>query len=70
MALTGPDSLTASERRIADLAASRLSNQEIAQQLFVTRKTVETHLHHVYLKLEINSRVALTRLAADRREAH
>jgi DNA-binding CsgD family transcriptional regulator len=54
--LTGLESLTASERRVAELAASGLSNPEIAQRLFVTRKTVETHLGHVYLKLDISSR--------------
>ena len=54
--LTGLDSLTASERRIAQLAAAELSNKEIAQQLFVTVKTVEVHLSHVYRKLDIGSR--------------
>jgi DNA-binding CsgD family transcriptional regulator len=57
--LSGLDSLTASERRIAELAASGLSNPEIAQQLFIGRKTVETHLGHVYLKLGIGSRQQL-----------
>jgi class 3 adenylate cyclase/DNA-binding CsgD family transcriptional regulator len=54
--LTGPDSLTASERRVAQLAAEGLSNKEIAQALFVTVKTVEVHLSNVYRKLEIGSR--------------
>lgn len=54
--LSGVESLTASERRIAELAASGLSNREIAQQLFVTRKTVETHLGHVYSKLGVSGR--------------
>jgi DNA-binding CsgD family transcriptional regulator len=54
--LTGLDSLTASERRVAQLAAEDLSNKEIAQALFVTVKTVEVHLSHVYRKLEIGSR--------------
>jgi len=54
--LTGLDSLTASERRIAQLAAEELSNREIAQALFVTVKTVEVHLSNVYRKLEIGSR--------------
>ncbi len=63
---SGVASLTASERRVAELAASGLSNPEIAQRLFVTRKTVETHLGHVYLKLDVNSRGALAaRLAAE-----
>jgi DNA-binding CsgD family transcriptional regulator len=58
-ALSGIDSLTPSERRIAELAADGLSNREIAQALFVTEKTVETHLGHVYPKLEISSRAEL-----------
>jgi DNA-binding CsgD family transcriptional regulator len=57
--LTGVGALTASERRIAELAAAGLSNPEIAQQLFITRKTVETHLSHTYLKLDINSRAQI-----------
>ncbi len=54
--LSGVESLTASERRVADLAATGLSNPEIARRLFVTRKTVEAHLGHVYQKLQISSR--------------
>lgn len=57
--LTGVDSLTASERRIAVMASEGMSNPAIAQALFVTRKTVETHLGHVYSKLGIGSRGAL-----------
>jgi DNA-binding CsgD family transcriptional regulator len=57
--LSGPDSLTASELRVAKLAAEGRSNPEIAQALFVTRRTVEMHLTHVYQKLEIESRNAL-----------
>jgi DNA-binding CsgD family transcriptional regulator len=53
--------LTASERRVAELAAEGRSNPEIAQTLFVTRKTVETHLGHVYRKLHISGRAELTR---------
>jgi DNA-binding CsgD family transcriptional regulator len=54
--LTGLESLTASERRVAKLAAEELSNKEIAQALFVTVKTVEVHLSNVYRKLDIGSR--------------
>jgi DNA-binding CsgD family transcriptional regulator len=54
--LSGVDALTASERRIADLAAEGLTNREIAQALFVTGKTVETHMGHVFQKLGIRSR--------------
>jgi DNA-binding CsgD family transcriptional regulator/tetratricopeptide (TPR) repeat protein len=57
--LRGPDSLTASELRVARMAAEGRSNPEIAQALFVTRRTVEVHLTHVYRKLEISSRGAL-----------
>ena len=58
--LSGLDSLTASERRVAQLAAEELSNKEIAQSLFVTVKTVEVHLSHVYRKLDIGSRRQLS----------
>ena len=53
---SGVDQLTASEQRVAELAAQGLSNPEIAQTLFVTRKTIETHLGHVYAKLGISGR--------------
>jgi DNA-binding CsgD family transcriptional regulator len=54
--LSGLDALTASERRVAQMAAEDLSNKEIAQALFVTVKTVEQHLGRVYRKLELSSR--------------
>jgi len=56
---TGLDALTASERRVAQLAAGGMSNKDIAQALFVTIKTVETHLSHAYRKLGVGSRVQL-----------
>jgi len=58
-ALTGPDSLTSAERQVADLAVSGLTNRQIAQQLFVTQATVETHLRHTFQKLGISSRTGL-----------
>ena len=61
---TGVDSLTPSERRIAERAAAGASNPEIAQALFVTTKTVEMHLSRVYRKLDIGSRGQLARPAA------
>ena len=57
--LGGVHALTASERRIAAMAAQGCSNPEIAQALFVTTKTVETHLSNAYRKLAIHSRAQL-----------
>jgi DNA-binding CsgD family transcriptional regulator len=57
--LSGPASLTPSERRIADLAAGGMTNREIAQALFVTPKTVEYHLRNAYMKLGIERRAEL-----------
>ena len=57
--LSGPASLTPSERRIAELAAAGQSNREIAHGLFVTPKTVEYHLRNSYRKLEIQGRSEL-----------
>jgi DNA-binding NarL/FixJ family response regulator len=55
----GVDSLTPSERRIAGLAADGLTNRQIAQTLFLSIKTVESHLRGAYRKLDINSRAEL-----------
>lgn len=55
----GLDALTPSERRVADMAASGLSNAQIAQALFVTVKTVEMHLTGAYRKLDLDSRSQL-----------
>jgi DNA-binding NarL/FixJ family response regulator len=57
--LSGVESLTPSERRIAAGAAEGKSNREIAQALFVSVKTVETHLSAVYRKLDIAGRAEL-----------
>ena len=57
--LTGIESLTPSERRVAQLAIAGQGNPQIAQALFVTRKTVETHLQQAYRKLGISSRAEL-----------
>jgi DNA-binding CsgD family transcriptional regulator len=57
--LSGVDSLTPSEVRVARMAVEGMTNREIAQGLFVTAKTVETHLRHVYQKLGISRRTEL-----------
>lgn len=55
-ALTGPDALTPSERRVTERAAAGQTNRAIAESLFVTPKTVERHLAHAYRKLGVSSR--------------
>jgi DNA-binding CsgD family transcriptional regulator len=58
-ALRGRDALTAGELRVARMAGEGLSNAQIAQALFVTLRTVEQHLTHIYTKLNIASRAQL-----------
>jgi DNA-binding CsgD family transcriptional regulator len=70
-ALSGVDSLTPSELRVAKLATSGLTNPRIAQELFVTLRTVEMHLSNAYGKLGIRSRRELADAlghASERRE--
>ena len=59
LAFSGVDALTASERRVAELAARGLRNREIAEALFVSLKTVEVHLGRAYTKLGIKGRSQL-----------
>jgi len=61
--LAGPDALTPSEWRVAELAAAGLQNREIAQALFITTKTVGTHLAHIYQKLDLSGQQARELLA-------
>jgi DNA-binding NarL/FixJ family response regulator len=62
-ATTRPDiptvALTAQERQIAELAATGLTNKQIAQRLFLSHRTVGAHLHRIFPKLGITSRAAL-----------
>jgi DNA-binding CsgD family transcriptional regulator len=53
------------EHRVAALAADGHSNREIAQRLYITQRTVETHLTHAFQKLDIASRAELARGFAD-----
>lgn len=55
----GAGLLTAREREIADLVATGLSNQEIAERLVLSRRTVESHLSRIFAKLEVRSRTAM-----------
>jgi DNA-binding CsgD family transcriptional regulator len=57
--LTGPNALTAAERRVCRQVAEGQTNREVAQTLFVTEKTVERHLSSAYQKLGIRSRFQL-----------
>jgi DNA-binding CsgD family transcriptional regulator len=53
--------LTAGERRVAELAASGMTNREVAAALFVSPKTVEVHLTRIYRKLDVRTRAELVR---------
>lgn len=57
--ITGRDALTASETRVAQLALEGLTNRQIAESLFITRRTVESHLERIFRKLGIHSRSEL-----------
>jgi len=57
-------SLTETELAAAELVAAGSTNREIAQHLFMSRHTVDAHLRHIFRKLDINSRIELTRIVA------
>jgi DNA-binding NarL/FixJ family response regulator len=57
--LSGPGALTPAEHRVAELAARGHGNRAIAERLYVTQRTVETHLTHAFAKLDIRSRAEL-----------
>jgi DNA-binding CsgD family transcriptional regulator len=64
---SGADALTPSERRIAEMAAAGLSNAEIAQELFLTVKTIEMHLTRSYRKLDVRRRAQLAQALGAKR---
>ena len=68
-AITGLDALTPSERRVAQLVAQGLTNRQIASQLFVSARTVATHLTHIYQKLGPVSRAELSTMLRDRSDS-
>ena len=66
-ALRGWDSLTPAEARIAALVAEGLTNPQIAAKLFLSHRTVATHVSHILGKLDVRSRIDIAREATDRR---
>jgi DNA-binding CsgD family transcriptional regulator len=56
--------MTDSELAVARLVSQGLTNREVAERLFVSQHTVNGHLRRVFAKLDVNSRVELTRLAS------
>jgi DNA-binding CsgD family transcriptional regulator len=62
---SGWSALTTSELAVARLVAEGRTNREVAERLFVSPHTVNSHLRHVFSKLRINSRVELARLARE-----
>jgi DNA-binding CsgD family transcriptional regulator len=63
---TGWESLTKTERSVAGLVATGLTNQQVADQMFISTHTVAFHLRQVFRKLDIRSRVELARAALER----
>jgi DNA-binding CsgD family transcriptional regulator len=57
--------LTRTERTVATLVAQGLTNRQIAEQLFVSPRTVDAHLAHIFRKLDISSRARLAALMVD-----
>jgi DNA-binding CsgD family transcriptional regulator len=59
---SGLESLTGREREVAQLLVKRLTNAEIAKELFLSEKTIESHLRNIFHKLDVASRVEVARL--------
>jgi DNA-binding NarL/FixJ family response regulator/tetratricopeptide (TPR) repeat protein len=60
----GWESLTPTERTVGDLVADGLSNPQIAERLYISRRTVQTHVSHIFTKLDIASRAQLAATVA------
>ena len=65
----GWHSLTPTERTVADLVAGGLSNPRIGDRLYISRRTVQAHLGHVFAKLDITSRAQLAALVTQHRSS-
>ena len=65
----GWDSLTPAEAKIAGLVAQGMTNPQIATRLFLSHRTVATHVSHILGKLDVRSRIDIAREATDRRSA-
>ncbi|MFC0431241.1 AAA family ATPase [Kutzneria buriramensis] len=68
-AKTGWDSLTPAEATVAQLVVAGLSNPQIAERLFVSRRTVTTHVSHILAKLQVRTRTDIAREASLRQAA-
>jgi DNA-binding CsgD family transcriptional regulator len=66
--VAGWSSLTPSEQAVAALVAEGLANAEIAARLYVSKRTVETHISRLYLKLQVTTRVGIARMVRDATE--
>src|SRR5260370_20464966 len=64
--VSGWGSLTETERTVSDLVAGGLTNREAAEQMFLSPHTIDFHLRQIFRKLQIDSRVDLTRLTIER----
>jgi DNA-binding CsgD family transcriptional regulator len=63
----GWEALTRTEQRVVELASQGLTNPQIGKRLFISRRTVGTHLSHVFAKLEVSSRVELAAMIREAR---
>ena len=66
-ATSGWEALTASERRVVQLVGDGMTNGQVAELLFVSRRTVESHLIRVYQKLDVSRRAELVIAERNRR---
>jgi DNA-binding CsgD family transcriptional regulator len=64
--VSGWASLTPTERNVADMVATGLTNQQVAEHMFLSRHTVDFHLRQIFRRLGTGSRVELTRLTLER----